>query len=88
LEGDPTVQDHGFMITNYLVVIPNNNMNPAKWSVESSYLHSIYYWIQEAKNFLQKKGFRDGLSYSTPQKNEETRRNVIAQPRSHPIKKM
>jgi len=29
----------------------------------------------------KRKGFRDGLSYSTPQNNEETRGNAIAQPR-------
>ena len=33
------------------------------------------------------KGFRDGLSYSTPQKSKETRGNAITQPRSHPIPK-
>ena len=33
------------------------------------------------------KGFRDGLSYSTPQRSEETRGNAINQPRSHPINK-
>jgi len=43
---------------------------------------------QEAKNFLRKtKRIRDGLSYSTPQKSEETRGNAITQPRSHPIPK-
>jgi len=43
---------------------------------------------QEAKIFSEKqKGFRDGLSYSTPQKSEETRGNAITQPQSHPIKK-
>jgi len=43
-----------------------------------------------SKKFSQKKqkGFRDGLSYSTPQKSEETRGNAITQPRPHPIKKM
>jgi len=35
----------------------------------------------------KQKGFRDGLSYSTPQKSEETRGNAITQSRSHPIKK-
>ena len=44
--------------------------------------------VQEAKNFLRKtKGFRDGLSYSTPQKSKGTRGNAITQPRSHPIPK-
>jgi len=38
--------------------------------------------------FKKQKGFRDGLSYSTPQKSKETRRNAIIQPRSHPTKKM
>jgi len=36
----------------------------------------------------KQKGFRDDLSYSIPQKNEETSRNAITQPWSHPIKKM
>jgi len=41
-----------------------------------------------SKNFLRKqKGFRDGLSCSTPQKSEETRGNAITQSQSHPIKK-
>ena len=47
----------------------------------------MYY--KKQKIFSEKqKGFRDGLSYSTPQKSEETRGNAITQPRSHPIKKM
>ena len=38
--------------------------------------------------FLRKmKGFRDGLSYSIPQKSNETRGNTINQPWSHPIPK-
>ena len=40
-------------------------------------------YIQEAKIFSKK---QDGLSYSTPQKSEETRGNAITQPQSHPIK--
>jgi len=45
--------------------------------------------MQEAKNFLRKqKGFRDGLSYSTPQKSKETRENAITQSWSHPIIEM
>jgi len=41
-----------------------------------------------SKKFSPKqKGFRDGLSYSTPQENEETRGNAITQPRSLPVKK-
>jgi len=44
---------------------------------------------KKQNNFSKKqKGFRDGLLYSTPQKSEETRGNVIIQPWSHPIKKM
>jgi len=35
----------------------------------------------------KQKGFRDGLSYSTPQKSEETRGNAITKPQSHPIPK-
>jgi len=31
------------------------------------------------------KGFRDDLSYSTPQKSKETRENAITQPWFHPI---
>jgi len=34
----------------------------------------------------KQKGFRDGLSYSTPQKSKETKGNAITQPWSHPIK--
>jgi len=36
----------------------------------------------------KRKGFRNSLSYNTPQKSEEIRGNAITQPRSHPIKKM
>ena len=47
---------------------------------------SIIY--KKQKIFSEKlKGFRDGLSYSTPQKSEETGGNVITQPQSHPLKK-
>ena len=47
------------------------------------------YLDKKQKIFSEKqKGFRDGLSYTTPQKSEETRGNAITQPRSHPIKKM
>jgi len=43
---------------------------------------------KKRKIFSEKqKGFRDGLSYSTPQKSEETRGSAITQPWSHPIKK-
>jgi len=35
----------------------------------------------------KQKGFWDRLSYSTPQKSEETRGNAITQPQSHPIPK-
>jgi len=49
---------------------------------------TVLTYIQEAKNFLKKKRLWEGLSYSTPQKSEETRGNTITQPRSHPIKKM
>jgi len=35
----------------------------------------------------KQKGFRDGLSYSTLQKSEETRENAITQPQSRPIPK-
>ena len=42
---------------------------------------------KKQKIFSEKqKGFRDGLSYSTPQKSKETRGNAITQPRSHPMK--
>jgi len=54
--------------------------------------------MRESRNFKlykkqnifskKQKGFRDGLSYSTPQKSEETRGNAITQSWSHPIKKM
>ena len=43
---------------------------------------------KKQKIFSEKqKGFRDGLSYSTPQKSKETRENAITQPWSHPILK-
>jgi len=64
-------------------------------------IRNVHAQIMEAENsftlninkkqniFSEKqKGFRDGLSYSTPPKSEETRGNAITQPRSHPIKKM
>jgi len=48
---------------------------------------NIYY--KKQKNLSEKqKGFRNGPSYFTPQKSEETRGNAITQPRCHPIKKM
>jgi len=42
----------------------------------------------EAALTALRKGFRDDLSYSTPQNSEETRGNANTQPWSHPIKKM
>jgi len=52
------------------------------------FMHSKNLTNKKQKIFSGKqKGFRDSLSYSTPQKNEETRRNAITQPRSHPIPK-
>jgi len=50
----------------------------------------VVLYIYKKQNIFseKKKGFRDGLSYSTPQKIKETRENAITQPRSHPIKKM
>ena len=44
---------------------------------------------KKQKIFSEKqKEFRDGLSYSTPQKSKETKGNAIThRPRSHPIKK-
>ena len=35
----------------------------------------------------KQKGCRDGMSYSTPQKSEETRGNAITKPWSYPIPK-
>ena len=50
---------------------------------------SFVYIYKKQKIFSEKqKGFRDGLSYSTPQKSKETRVKAITQPRSYPIKKM
>ena len=59
------------------------------WSWRESMMH---YWsgplsTRSKKFSLKKKGFRDSLSYSTPQKRKEPRGNAITQPRSHPIKK-
>jgi len=48
----------------------------------------LWYYKKQKIFFEKQKGFRDGLSYSTPQKSEKTRGNAITQPRSHPIKKM
>jgi len=51
-------------------------------------MHSKNVTNKKQKIFSEKqKGFRDGLSYSNPQKSEETRGNAITQPRSHPIPK-
>jgi len=49
-------------------------------------LRIIYYTHKKQKNEKQK-GFRDGLSYSTPHKSAETRGNAITQPQFHPITK-
>ena len=46
----------------------------------------ILIMTRSKKCFPKKKEFRDGLSYSTPQKSKETRGNAIIQPRSHPFK--
>ena len=50
----------------------------------------MYYTLHKKQKVSseKQKGFRDGLSYSTPQRSEETRGNAITQPRSHPIKIM
>jgi len=51
-------------------------------------MHSKKHTNKKQKFFSEKqKGFRDGLSYSTPQKSKETRENAITQPWSHPIPK-
>jgi len=51
-------------------------------------VHRVHNY-KKPKIFSEKqKGFRDGLSYSTPQKSEEARGNAITQPRSHSIKKI
>ena len=51
------------------------------------FMHSKKLTNKKQNFFSEKqKGFRDGLSYSTPQKSEETRGNAITQPR-HPIPK-
>jgi len=43
------------------------------------------FFYKKQKNFSEKqKGFRDGLSYSTPQKSGETRGNAITQPHAVP----
>ena len=47
----------------------------------------LYMWRSKKFSPTKQKGFRDGLSYYTPQKSEETRGNAITQPQSHPIKK-
>ena len=47
-----------------------------------SWIYLQWLWIHK-----KQKGFRDGPSYSTPQKDKETRGNAITQPRSNPILK-
>jgi len=50
------------------------------------FMHSKNLTNKKQKIFSEKqKEFRDGLSYSTPQKSKEIRGNAITQPRSHPI---
>jgi len=50
------------------------------------FMHSNKLTNKKQKIFSEKQeGFRDGLSYSTPQKSEETRAIAITQARSHPI---
>jgi len=59
-------------------------------SVTSSWLHiscALKILQTRSKKFSLNNKFRDGLSYSTPQKSEETRGNGITQPQSHPIPK-
>jgi len=51
-------------------------------------VHSKKLTNKKQKMFSEKqKGFRDGPSYSTPQKSEEARGNAITQPQSLPIPK-
>ena len=62
---------------------------PSEEAIECILFLVNYCAYQKPKIFSEKqKELRDGLSYSTPQKREETRGNAIIQPRSHPIKKM
>jgi len=53
------------------------------------YLANYQFLLQkkytQLPGYKKQKGFGDGLSYSTPQKSEETRGNAT---RSHPIKKI
>jgi len=54
----------------------------------SHFMRSKKLTNKKQKIFSKKqKGFRDGLSYSTPQKSKETGGNAITQRRSHPIPK-
>ena len=58
------------------------------YMIMKAHISSINYIHKKQKIFSEKqKGFRDGLSYSTPQKSKETRGKAITQPRSHPIPK-
>jgi len=69
-----------------MYVISTNVFIALRWCSRNDYRFAYEY--KEQKIFSTKqKGFRDGQSYSTPQRSEETRGNAITQPRSHPIKR-
>ena len=70
------------MVRTYVVRIVYN-AHAGVMEAENSITLTIY---KKQKIFSEKqKGFRDGLSYSTPQKSKETRANAITQPRSPSI---
>jgi len=53
------------------------------------YNETLSNYDKKQKIFSEKQiEVRDGLSYFTPQKSEETSGNAITQPQSHPIKKI
>jgi len=64
-------------------------MLSGQFSDQASVRHKLHCFeiFTSHRREQEAKYFRDGLSYSTPQKNKETRGNAITQPRSHPIPK-
>jgi len=63
-----------------------NNKFSCGWLLQGIY--EAYNTRSKKFSPKKQKGFRDGISYSTPQKSEETRGNAITQLQSHPIKNM
>ena len=72
-----TRKQHIILLTNIRLEWPTSRSYGCLTILEEY----VIYVNKTQKNFSEKqKGFRDGLSYSTPQKSEETRGNAITQP--------